>query len=83
MSFTDGKKIFNHLSPGGIRCAAGKDKGCAALASRRQIYCGHAVQDGGGTALDSAEEIAIFNRKDEFYANGEKTVEKIGQRNIM
>lgn len=29
------------------------------------------------TALDGAEEIAIFNRKDEFYANGEKTVEKI------
>lgn len=29
------------------------------------------------TALDGAAEIAIFNRKDEFYANGEKTVEKI------
>ena len=28
-------------------------------------------------ALDGVEEIAIFNRKDEFYANGEKTVEKI------
>lgn len=28
-------------------------------------------------ALDGAAEIAIFNRKDEFYANGEKTVEKI------
>lgn len=28
-------------------------------------------------ALDGASEIAIFNRKDEFYANGEKTVEKI------
>lgn len=28
-------------------------------------------------ALDGVAEIAIFNRKDEFYANGEKTVEKI------
>ena len=28
-------------------------------------------------ALDSAQEIAIFNRADEFYANGEKTVEKL------
>lgn len=28
-------------------------------------------------ALDSAAEIAIFNQKDEFYANGEKTVEKL------
>ena len=31
-------------------------------------------------ALDGVEEIAIFNRKDEFYANGEKTVEKIRKR---
>ena len=28
-------------------------------------------------ALDHAAEIAIFNRRDEFFANGEKTVEKI------
>ncbi len=28
-------------------------------------------------ALDGVNEIAIFNRKDEFFANGEKTVEKI------
>lgn len=28
-------------------------------------------------ALDGAAQIAIFNRKDEFYANGERTVEKI------
>ena len=28
-------------------------------------------------ALDGVKELAIFNRKDEFYANGEKTVEKI------
>ena len=28
-------------------------------------------------ALDGVAEIAIFNRKDEFFANGEKTVEKI------
>lgn len=28
-------------------------------------------------ALDGVSGIAIFNRKDEFYANGEKTVEKI------
>lgn len=28
-------------------------------------------------ALDGAQEIAIFNRADEFYANGEKTVEKL------
>ncbi len=28
-------------------------------------------------ALDGVSEIAIFNRKDEFYANGEETVEKI------
>ena len=30
-------------------------------------------------ALDGAAEIAIFNRKDEFYANGELTVEKLAQ----
>ena len=28
-------------------------------------------------ALDGAQEITIFNRADEFYANGEKTVEKL------
>jgi len=28
-------------------------------------------------ALDGAAEIAIFNRRDEFYANGEQTVEKL------
>ena len=28
-------------------------------------------------ALDGVSEIALFNRKDEFYDNGEKTVEKI------
>lgn len=28
-------------------------------------------------ALDGTQEIAIFNRADEFYANGEKTVEKL------
>ncbi len=28
-------------------------------------------------ALDGVREVRIFNRKDEFYANGEKTVEKI------
>ena len=28
-------------------------------------------------ALDQAAEIMIFNRRDEFFANGEKTVEKI------
>ena len=27
--------------------------------------------------MDGAAEIAIFNQKDEFYANGEKTVEKL------
>ena len=31
----------------------------------------------GVAALDGAQEIAIFNRADEFYANGEKTVEKL------
>ena len=30
-------------------------------------------------ALDGAAEITIFNRKDEFYANGELTVEKLRQ----
>lgn len=30
-------------------------------------------------ALDGAAEVAIFNRKDEFYANGELTVEKLRQ----
>lgn len=30
-------------------------------------------------ALDGAEAIAIFNQKDEFYANGELTVEKLRQ----
>lgn len=31
------------------------------------------------TALDGAAEIAIFNRRDEFYANGQHTVEKLAQ----
>ena len=31
------------------------------------------------TALDGAAEIAIFNRDDEFYANGQHTVEKLAQ----
>lgn len=30
-------------------------------------------------ALDGAQEIAIFNRADEFYVNGEKTVEKLSK----
>ena len=30
-------------------------------------------------ALDGAQEIVIFNHADEFYANGEKTVEKLSQ----
>lgn len=30
-------------------------------------------------ALDGAQEIAIFNRADEFYANGEKTAQKLTQ----
>ena len=30
-------------------------------------------------ALDGAQELTIFNRADEFYANGEKTVEKLTQ----
>ena len=30
-------------------------------------------------ALDGAAEIAIFNRDDEFYANGQHTVEKLAQ----
>ena len=30
-------------------------------------------------ALDGAKKLSIFNRKDKFYANGEKTVKKIQQ----
>ena len=43
--------------------------GAGGAATAIQVQC----------ALDGAKKISIFNRKDEFYANGEKTVKKIQQ----
>ena len=43
--------------------------GAGGAATAIQVQC----------ALDGAKKLSIFNRKDKFYANGEKTVKKIQQ----
>ncbi len=66
---TDGAGFFRNLKEHGVEAAGKKivilGTGGAATAI--------AVQ----AALDGVEQIALFNRKDEFFANGEKTVDKI------
>ena len=66
---TDGTGFVRNLREHGIDIAGKK----IVLIGTGGAATAIAVQ----AALDGVSEIAIFNRKDEFYANGEKTVEKI------
>ena len=66
---TDGTGFVRNLKEHGIDIAGKK----IVLIGTGGAATAIAVQ----AALDGVSEIAIFNRKDEFYANGEKTVEKI------
>lgn len=66
---TDGTGFVRNLREHGIDVAGKK----IVLIGTGGAATAIAVQ----TALDQAAEIAVFNRKDEFYANGEQTVEKI------
>ena len=68
---TDGTGFVRNLKEHGIDIAGKK----IVLIGTGGAATAIAVQ----AALDGVSEIAIFNRKDEFYANGEKTVEKIGK----
>lgn len=68
---TDGMGFVRNLKEHGVDV---KDKtitvmGAGGAATAIQVQC----------ALDGAKKINIFNRKDEFYHNGEKTVAKIQQ----
>ena len=66
---TDGVGFVRNLKEHGVEI---KDKKIVLLGTG-----GAATAIAVQAALDGVAEIAIFNRKDEFYANGEKTVEKI------
>lgn len=66
---TDGTGFIRNLKEHGVEI---KDKKMVLLGTG-----GAATAIAVQAALDGVEEIAIFNRKDEFFANGEKTVEKI------
>ena len=66
---TDGIGFVRNLSEHGIT-VSGKKLVVLGAGGAATAIC---VQ----TALDGAAEIAIFNRKDEFYARGERTVEKL------
>lgn len=66
---TDGIGFIRNLKEHGIEVAGQK----IVLIGTGGAATAIAVQ----AALDGVKEIAIFNRKDEFYANGEKTVDKI------
>ncbi len=66
---TDGTGFIRNLKEHGIEVAGQK----IVLIGTGGAATAIAVQ----AALDGVKEIAIFNRKDEFYANGEKTVDKI------
>ena len=66
---TDGTGFVRNLREHGVEI---KDKKIVLLGTG-----GAATAIAVQAALDGVAEIAIFNRKDEFYANGEKTVEKI------
>ena len=66
---TDGTGFVRNLKEHGVEV---KDQKIVVLGTG-----GAATAIAVQAALDKVAEIAIFNRKDEFYANGEKTVEKI------
>lgn len=66
---TDGTGFLRNLKEHGVEV---KDKKLVLLGTG-----GAATAIAVQAALDGVRELAIFNRKDEFYANGEKTVEKI------
>ena len=66
---TDGTGFVRNLREHGVEI---KDKKIVLLGTG-----GAATAIAVQAALDGVAEIAIFNRKDGFYANGEKTVEKI------
>ncbi len=66
---TDGTGFVRNLQEHGIQVSGRK----IVLIGTGGAATAIAVQ----TALDKAAEIAVFNRKDEFYANGQRTVEKI------
>ncbi len=66
---TDGVGFVRNLKEHGVEI---KDKKIVLLGTG-----GAATAIAVQAALDGAAEIAIFNQKDEFYANGEKTAEKI------
>ena len=66
---TDGTGFVRNLKEHGIDIAEKK----IVLIGTGGAATAIAVQ----AALDGVREIGIFNRRDEFYANGEKTVEKI------
>ena len=66
---TDGTGFIRNLKEHGVEIKGTK----AVLLGTGGAATAIAVQ----AALDGVKELAIFNKKDEFYANGEKTVEKI------
>ena len=68
---TDGMGFVRNLKENGVDVKGKKITvmGAGGAATAIQVQC----------ALDGAKKISIFNRKDEFYANGEKTVKKIQQ----
>lgn len=68
---TDGMGFVRNLKENGVDVKGKKITvmGAGGAATAIQVQC----------ALDGAKKLSIFNRKDEFYANGEKTVKKIQQ----
>lgn len=66
---TDGIGFVQNLREHGVE-VSGKHMVILGVGGAAMAICVQA-------ALDGAQEIAIFNRADEFYANGEKTVEKL------
>ena len=68
---TDGMGFVRNLKENGVDVKGKKITvmGAGGAATAIQVQC----------ALDGAKKLSIFNRKDKFYANGEKTVKKIQQ----
>ena len=68
---TDGMGFVRNLKENGVDVKGKKITvmGAGGAATAIQVQC----------ALDGAKKLSIFNRKDGFYANGEKTVKKIQQ----
>lgn len=66
---TDGMGFVRNLKENGVDVKGKRITvmGAGGAATAIQVQC----------ALDGAKKISIFNRKDEFYANAERTVEKI------